>query len=197
MPWDDDQQWESEWWGNCANTFIEETKQLTYGEKMGLNAYFDYGKYPVYDLTGKKVLDIGGGPVSMLLKCVNFEKAVVIDPCDYPEWVKNRYDELNIEYFKLEGEELTDKSWENAFDEVWIYNVLQHTHNPELIIKNARNAGKIIRIFEWIDLPPCVGHPQMLKEKIMNEWLDGKGTTEFLDGVNYCDDRAYYGVFET
>jgi hypothetical protein len=31
----------------------------------------------------------------------------------------------------------------------------------------------------------------------MNEWLGGTGETEFLDGINYCDDRAYYGVFKT
>jgi hypothetical protein len=197
MPWDDDQQWESEWWGDCANTFVEETKQITYAEKMGLDAYFDYGKYPVYDLNGKSILDIGGGPVSMLLKCVNFGRAVVVDPCNYPDWVDARYKALNIEYKIDEGENLIDDTWKKAFDEVWIYNVLQHTHNPELIIKNARNAGQIIRIFEWIDLPPCVGHPQMLKEKVMNEWLGGTGETEFLDGINYCDDRAYYGVFKT
>ena len=54
MPWDDDQQWESEWWGNCVNTYAEETKQLTYAEKMGLEAYYDEGKFPVYDLKEKK-----------------------------------------------------------------------------------------------------------------------------------------------
>ncbi len=40
MPWDDDQQWESEWWGDCVNTFAEETKQLTYAKKMGLEMHF-------------------------------------------------------------------------------------------------------------------------------------------------------------
>lgn len=196
MPWDDDQQWESEWWGNCVNTYAEETKQLTYAEKMGLEAYYDEGKFPVYDLKEKKILDIGGGPVSILLKCVNFKRAVIVDPCNYPDWVKTRYDISNIEYLKLEGEDLTEKKWKNAFDEVWIYNVLQHTHDPELIIENAKNAGKLIRIFEWIDIPSCIGHPQELKEEKMDEWLGGKGKTEFLDEVNYCDDRAYYGVFK-
>ena len=28
----------------------------------------------------KSVLDIGGGPVSLLLKCENFKKAIVVDP---------------------------------------------------------------------------------------------------------------------
>lgn len=195
MPWDDDQQWESEWWGDCVNTFAEETKQLTYARKMGLEAYFDYGKYPVYNLGGKNIVDIGGGPTSMLLKSVNFGFAKVVDPCNYPSWIEERYSVKNIEYLKLEGEKLTDDSWENSADEVWIYNVLQHTHDPELIIENAHKIAPVIRIFEWIDIPPSIGHPQELTEEKLDKWLGGKGATEFIDGENYCDDRAYFGEF--
>jgi hypothetical protein len=190
MSWEDDQEFERAWWGDCTNTFTEETKQLTYAYKMGLTCYSNNGKWPCYNLEGKSVIDIGGGPVSMLLKCENRGFCKVADPCDFPTWVVNRYTESQIAYIHTAAEELL---WGES-DEVWIYNVLQHTQDPELIIKNARNLAPVIRIFEWIDLPPHEGHPQELKEEDLNKWLGDTGTTEWLN-ENHCYGRAYYGVF--
>lgn len=200
MSWEDDQKFEKEWWGDCINTFTEETKQLTYGYKMGLTCYSNNGKWPCYNLEGKSVLDIGGGPTSMLLKCENRGRSKVADPCDYPSWVVNRYTEARIAYVKIQGEELLPgkkiPGKIDKWDEVWIYNVLQHTEDPKRIIRNAKLLGKTIRIFEWLDIPAHEGHPQELKDYLLDMWLDGKGTTEWLN-ENGCYGRAYYGVFET
>jgi len=69
--WQQAQEWEFGWWGNCVNTYGEETKQLLYAARMGLTAFHD-GKSPFnFDLGGASVLDIGGGPSSLLLKCTN------------------------------------------------------------------------------------------------------------------------------
>lgn len=191
MSWENDQEYERAWWGDCANTFTEEIKQLSYGYKMGLTAYTNAGKWPCYNLEGRDVLDIGGGPTSMLLKCENRGPyCMVADPCDYPEWIKERYKECGINYIQIPGEESILGSW----DEVWIYNVLQHVKDPELIIKNAQYEAPIIRIFEWIDLSPHEGHPHELKEEELNKWLGGMGTVEWLD-ENNCYGKAYYGVF--
>ena len=74
-------QFERDWWGNCVNTFAEEVKQLTYANRMGLvNVGVDGGYWPVYDLQGKSIVDIGGGPVSMLLKAVGHQGSAVVDP---------------------------------------------------------------------------------------------------------------------
>jgi len=188
--WDKDQEFEREWWGDCANTFTEETKQLTYGYKMGLTVHANGGKWPCYNLEGKSILDIGGGPASMLLKCENKGRCLVVDPCDYPSWVRYRYAQCGIESLRVPGEEI----FNGDFDEVWIYNVLQHTEDPELIINNAQNVTSTIRIFEWIDIPPHEGHPQELKEIKLNQWLGGNGTVEWLN-ENNCYGKAYYGVF--
>lgn len=191
MSWENDQEFERGWWGDCANTFTEEIKQLTYGYKMGLTAYANAGKWPCYDLQGKHVLDIGGGPVSMLLKCENRGRyCMVVDPCEYPEWVQSRYVQCGLDYLRAKGEEPLSGTW----DEVWIYNVLQHVEDPELIISNAKSVSTVIRLFEWIDLPPHEGHPHELKEETLNKWLGGIGTTEWLD-ENNCYGRAYFGVF--
>lgn len=191
--WEEAQKWESDWWSNCTNTYWEETKQLTYAKKMGLKAEMDKGKYPIYDLKDKSVIDIGGGPVSMLLKCINVRRSLVVDPCNYPKWIEQRYFILNIDYLMIKGEDIKTTM---QFDEVWIYNVLQHVDDPKLIIDNAKKVSKIIRIFEWIDMPPVEGHPHELKENILNEWLGGIGKTEQLD-ENGCRGRAYYGIFPT
>ena len=192
MSWQEDQEWERQWWGDCLNTFAEETKQLTYAYKMGLSCYASLGKWPCYDLKGTRVLDIGGGPVSMLLKCENRGRSQVVDPCKYPNWITYRYLKAGIEYVRDRGENIrTDEQW----DEVWIYNVLQHTDDPELIVTNAKNLAPIVRLFEWIDIPPCEGHPQELKEESLNKWLNGTGTVEWLN-ENHCYGKSYYGVFK-
>jgi hypothetical protein len=193
MTWKDDQEFERNWWGDVSNTFTEETKQLTYAYKMGLTCYSNNGKWPCYDLAGKSVLDIGGGPVSMLLKCENKGALCrVVDPCAYPLWVRDRYTSAGIGYQQVPAEELVHSL---HWDEAWIYNVLQHTEDPETIIKNALEKAPIVRLFEWIDIPAHEGHPQELKEEDLNKWLEGEGTTEWLN-ENNCYGRAYYGVFK-
>lgn len=191
--WNDDQEFERQWWSDCLNTFTEETKQLTYAYKMGLTVYSNAGKWPCYNLENKNILDIGGGPTSLLLKCDNRGYTQVVDPCKYPKWVAERYKLGKIVYLQQRGEDI---SLDDQWDEVWIYNVLQHTENPELIIQNARQVAPLIRFFEWIDVPVSPGHPQELKEDNLNKWLDGVGTTEVLS-ENGCFGRSYYGVFNT
>lgn len=194
MEWHDHQKWESDWWEGAINTYQEESKQIAYAKRMGLEANSVNGKFPVYDLGGVSVLDIGGGPVSLLLKCKNRGASMVIDPCEYPMWTIDRYSEALIGYQKKAGEDINPKK-SAKYDEVWIYNVLQHVQDPAKIIKNARAVGKIIRLFEWVDLPPQPGHPHMLTEKSLNEWLGGVGKVEDMNELGAVG-RAYYGVFK-
>ena len=194
MSWKDEQHFESDWWGNCINTFWEETKQLVYAKKMGLKYDMFMGKYPVIDLKSISVLDIGGGPVSMLLKCINLSLGAVVDPCDYPKWIDARYEEAKIEYIRAKGEDVISKMDDPIFDEVWIYNVLQHVDDPKLIIENSKKVSKIIRIFEWIDNGVSPGHPHDLKEEKLNTWLGGIGKVEQLNESG-CHGKAYYGRF--
>lgn len=184
--------WEQEWWGTCQNTYGEETKQLLYAEKMGLEFFHD-GKSPYnIDMKGASVLDVGGGPASLLLKCVNVEGKVV-DPLNMPFWVCQRYVLANITWEAIPAEDMNESGW----DEVWIYNVLQHVENPQKVIKNARKAGKLIRIFEWVDTLTNVGHPHSLTEEGLNSWLSGEGKVEELTGQNTCKGKCYYGIFPT
>lgn len=190
MAWTDDQAFESNWWGLCTNTYHEETKQLVYAKRMGLFPEMVEGKYPVYDLKGKTVLDVGGGPVSLLLKCVNV-KGTVVDPCTYPTWVSVRYAEAGIDYKKVPAEDMV---FRDRFDEAWCYNVLQHVKDPQQIIQNMKDYAKVIRLFEWVNMPVSDGHPHTLTEDKLNEWLGGEGKVETMNESG-CKGDAYYGIF--
>ena len=203
------EKFESAFWGSCANTWHEELKQFVYAKYIGLTV--SYYKDPVFqqigragfNLHGHSVLDIGGGPVSMLLKSYNFKRAVVVDPTRYPEWVYFRYDTARIESLQRRGEDidlesriidLESQASNRQFDEAWIYNVLQHSDDPEKIIRNARKASRTLRLFEWIDIPAHEGHPHMLTADKLRAWLDAPGSVVELNEQG-CVGRAFYGVF--
>ena len=83
--WDKAQQYETRFWSNeglglgATNSYHEELKQLIYAEKMGIQV----DQWSRIDLGSKSVLDVGGGPSSLLLKTYN-GKRKVIDPLDMP-----------------------------------------------------------------------------------------------------------------
>lgn len=189
--WLNTQNWESGWWGDCHNTYGEETKQLLYVHRLGLRTFHD-GKSPYnFDVRGASVLDIGGGPVSLLLKCHNV-RGKVVDPCNYPAWTRERYRLAGMEFEQIAGEDIAESGW----DECWLYNVLQHVREPARVVANARRAAKIVRLFEWIDTGTSDGHPNNLTEAALNEWLGGEGKVEQLTGQNTCVGKCYYGVFK-
>lgn len=191
--WREAQEWEKSWWSTCQNTVWEDLKQMNLAPLMGLkivpNAYTNL-RIP---LNGQSILDIGGGPSSLLLKCENYGNAVVADPCDYPDWIGQRYRESGIEYYRVKGEDL-DKTFNKIFDEVWIYNCLQHTEDPFKIVRNAQKLGKIIRVFEWIETGTNDGHPHTFTEKQFNEWFKGEGKVYNLNS-NGLYGKAFAGVF--
>jgi len=195
--WGKAQAWELDWHSSCVNSFHEEEKQLVYAIKMGL-IRTPTPKTPYnFDLEDKSILDIGGGAYSLLLKCVNFDMAVVIDPLmdKYPSWVRNRYIEKGILPLKEKGEDLGGKKISSKYDEVWIYNVLEHTQDPKKIIKNALAAGNIVRVFEWVGTRINDGHIHSLKAKELDKWLKGKGKVEKIKRGG-AEGTAYFGVFK-
>ncbi len=82
-----------------------------------------------------------------------------------------------------------------VYDEAWIYNVLQHTDDPSLIVKNALSVSRKLRIFEWINIPPCEGHPHMLTEAGLNDWCGSSGDVVPLS-YEGCHGLAYVNVVE-
>ena len=198
--WSEAQKWESDWWGNCANSYGEEEKQWEYAKRMGLEHRMWHNRKSPYniDMSGRSVLDIGGGPCSLLLKCTNVD-GMVADPLEVPEWVKSRYEDANIALVQQPGEDIKISGW----DEVWIYNCLQHTRSPRKVIRRAFDALKgaptvdqpCIRLFEWVHTGKNVGHPHAFTPDTLNIWLDGQGKVEELNGQSGLVGVCYYGIF--
>ena len=181
-----DYEFEKDYWGNCANTFDEDQKHFVYAKFMEIPQ-----THYSFDVKGKRILDIGGGPSSMLLKCKNLKEGKVCDPIKYPHWTKLRYAEHKIGVKVQRGEDVNEEGW----DEVWIYNCLQHVDSVERIINNAKRAAPVLRIFEWIDIPAHEGHPVELTKELLDGiiCLPGSGTVTLRESG--CYGTAYYGVF--
>lgn len=189
--WNWHQGWERDWWGNCCNTYNEETKQYLYAKYMMLDEFQTNSWQKIgWDFKDKKVIDFGGGPVSILLKC-KAAKRTVVDPCIYPEWVKNRYSESGIEYITLPAEDFQSSE---KFDIALCYNVLQHVISPERIITNMLKSSKEVRFFDWVDMGIHDGHPHDLKKDQLDAWFGGYGKTQnFNDNILYG--TGYFGIF--
>ena len=74
------------------------------------------------------------------------------------------------------------------FDEVWSYNCLQHVDNLELILGFLPKIASTVRLFEWINLGKCPGHPHTLTENMFlskfpeTEWVHHIWNTGVLRG---------------
>lgn len=166
MTWDNEQQFEADWWGDCANTLGEQFKHPTYARLMGMQFINDGGRYLIAK-PGLSILDIGGGPVSMLLNTRGATRRTVVDPCPYPVWTKTRYEDAGVELVRGPAEEFAS---DHLYDEAWCYNVLQHVQDPQQVINIMRRQARVVRLFEWVDIPIHPGHPHELKSTKLAEW---------------------------
>ena len=182
-----DYTFEANYWGDCCNTFDEDQKHYVYAKYMGLSRV-GYS----FDVSGKRIIDIGGGPSSMLLKTINLGiRSLVVDPLEYPMWTYDRYSSKGIDSLICRGEDI----FEEGFDECWIYNCLQHTDDPGLIIENALNASGVLRIFEWVDIPPHDGHPVELTKEGLDKWIGKEGAVVQLSESG-CYGKAYFNIIK-
>lgn len=190
MTWEDHQAWELNWHNansNCANSYNEETKQYTYAHHMGLDEFAtnNFGAKG-WDFGNRSVLDVGGGPYSILLKS-KAKRKVVLDPLEYPNWTQVRYKECGVEVIKAKAEDIDTVLKGQKFSTVLMYNVLQHVENPQKILSNVRKICEIIYFFDWIGIGDTAGHPNVLNAKDLDSWLGEKGSV--LGSM-------YYGSFE-
>jgi len=202
--WEEAVKWEANWWksstSNFVNTHDEDLKQFDYMKLVGLERGANIGRW-VELPKDTHVLDIGSNAVSFLLKCRGHRNSVVVDPLDIPEWALGRYASVDIDYCKMKGEDLLDSDLKEVeFDEVWIYNCLQHVDDPVKIANAARAiAKKRIRIVEWLNIGICPGHIHDLTERNMNLWFQHIGqVSEIIPSDPYgCRGKVWHAVIET
>lgn len=163
--WKAAQEAEVAFWGSCANTFAEEELQLVAAERMGLEVDRDRGTIQ----TAGVIADVGGGPISLLLKASGWERAIIVDPGGYPTWTTMRYDASGIEVVRRTGEAWLRQptAWPS---EIWIYNTLQHVIGPQELLAGAVRLAPIVRLFEWVGFPRNDCHLWTLDAKELERW---------------------------
>lgn len=197
--WQSALKWEAAWWGDkpTERWTHEVEKQKTYARLMGLPSDLKMGK--------KNILDVGCGPTSMLLRAEHGGKSVGVDPLPISKEMKKRYKDHDIRFFNVKGEDLfkdgngTQTLREFLFDEVWIYNCLQHVDDPATVLANVVSAAKTIRIFEWINMGVCAGHLHNLTEdtfKIFKtpQWTRHIWNTGFLTDFGGTVNNNYIAI---
>jgi SAM-dependent methyltransferase len=191
--WLEAQHEEVTFWGNCRNTLNEELKQLVYMVRMGFSPgnTWNHGPY-TFDVAGQSFIDIGGGPNSVLLKMDKLGRAAVVDPLPYPEWVKLRYATAKIDLIQQKAEDLPVPITEEIYDVGLMYNCLQHTSDPEAVVRKLRAAARAVHIFEWVDVEPHPGHPHKLTVLDLQRWTGMGGHVEMLYGQSGCAGKAWY-----
>lgn len=157
--WEDAQQWERLWWGTEHNSKWDEEvkKQNTYARLMGMPSNLHFGT--------KRILDVGCGPVSILRRSQH-GPSVGVDPMPMSEEVQRQFGAADVRFVQMKAEDVSLKALGYPsgpkFDEAWCYNCLQHVEDVSAILENLAACALEIRIFEWLNLPPCPGHPQTL-----------------------------------
>lgn len=154
----------------------------------------DYYKIPRYDLRGKSVVDLGGGPTSLLLRCTNFSEAIVVDPLPVTQTVKDRYKDKGIIHLQIPAEEFV---YTKKYDEVWDYNCLHHVIDPVLILQNAMKGCRLLRIYEILHTSRDIMHPHSFTEDFFTNILGPGGQTKDMHEPEPSPRGiGYYGIFK-
>lgn len=102
-----------------------------------------------FDVKNKKILEIGPGVFAALIYCQNTTQSAIVEPMDLPENVRQFYESRGIKIFKNAVEDLEFEQ----YDEVWVFNVMQHIWNPDVFVAKLKAISKRILFFEPIGTP--------------------------------------------
>ena len=86
-----------------------------------------------FNMESRRILDVGSGPFSLLLRTKPWGGHVALDPLTFIEEAEHVYREHGIDRWFMAAEDLANID-NPPFDEVWIYNCLQHTKSPQIIL---------------------------------------------------------------
>ncbi len=118
------------------------------GVKAYKHTYAEYFRYTdtTSDQTRKSIIEIGCADVPGLYYCQGFVPSYIIEPMP-SDILRILTKDLPIAIITAPAEDVVFPE----VDEVWIYNVLQHVIDPDVIINKAKEAAKVIRFFEPVN----------------------------------------------
>lgn len=161
--------------------------------KNTFNYYFKYLDINNEDLKGKKILEIGPARCAGLLYCENFGTSYIVEPTVY-EGVQEYYDKKGIGIIR----ELFEDAELPEVDEVWMFNLMQHVKDPDVLIEKAKRVSKVIRFFEPIDLPTNNEHPFTFSEADYKGYFgDCVKIYESIGEPGFHGAKCVYGIYNS
>ncbi len=141
------------------------------------------------DQRGKRIIEVGCGPYPASLFCEHVLPIL--------------YEPLRFMRLKQATKDPTVCWYQQAFEdsprveaeEVWLFNVLQHVRDPELVITKAKESAPVIRFFEPVDYPTCTYHPHTFTQADFERWFGGC-VRRYTDRLpNFFDADCVYGTW--
>lgn len=146
--------------GIAARRATSRMHRRWYAAMLDIPAKCDAGFFP--DLTPRVVAEFGSGPLGMILETpLAAPGSLAIDPLTFLPEDEARYEKAGMQRLVTPGEWVPE---EVAFEEAWICNCLQHTMDPDAVIRAALRATSAVRVFEWVNVPPDRLHLHTLTE---------------------------------
>lgn len=157
---------------------------LLYGNAYR-NHLFKYLEVPYQDMQSKTLLEIGPADFPAIFFCNNIGSSVVIEPM--PSEILQKLSSIsNFTVFSYPAEDITTYP---PVDETWLFNVLTHVMNPDLIIEKAKACSEVIRFFEPIDTVISADHPHSFTLQYYQD--------KFGDCVQYYPPNPTIQIFHT
>ena len=143
------------------------------------------------DLQNKRIMEIGPAMIPCLHYCTNMGQSYILEPCSYSE-TKALIANKPIEHIALAAEDCTFPK----VDEIWLFNVLQHTIDPDLIIEKSKEAAKVVKFFEPIDLGTDPLHLHAFKYEYFTRHFGEQCTKKYTGEVKgFHSARCAYGIW--
>jgi 2-polyprenyl-3-methyl-5-hydroxy-6-metoxy-1,4-benzoquinol methylase len=139
-PWHEAQVFERGWYSHHAKGAAKRHNALV-AELVGLT-------HENLDLSRSSVLDVGAGGFSLLQR-VKTRRGVAVDPLFFGE-LEQSYADAKIQRVFACAEDLPNLFYFSEFDEVWLFDVVQHVIDPARAVHAASCLARRVRIFEWL-----------------------------------------------
>jgi hypothetical protein len=145
-----------------------------------------------FDQKGKYIIEVGCGAFPAVSFCDNV-KPTIVEPLRFPQLAKYA-EESDAEWIGFPLEDINTYSfWE--FDELWMFNCIQHVRDPELFIEKCKELATTIRFFEPVDYPTCVYHPHTFNQADFERWF-GDCVKRYTDRLEqFFDGDCVYGTW--
>jgi len=169
-------------------------KTLEEGKHHYRIAYSNNFRYLNIDPTNvKNIIEIGCADFPALLFCDPLLPCAIVEPM--PSSILKRICENTGITLYTETIEQLDPLYIYG-QEAWLFNVLQHTIDPEEIIETLQTYARCIRYFEPIDTAITDYHPHSFTKDDFDRWFPGVNKY-YNETTNACfhDGPCCYGVW--